>query len=92
MDRTAVAARGRRHPGWRFTFGWLAFTQLIAVGVAVVNLFNPVNLNRALVGYLISWPVVVSPAWAGLVCAVLALLVLATVWVRFGGGQGRERA
>lgn len=81
----------RQHAGWRFTFGWLALTQLIAAVVAVVNLFHPVDLNRAVVGYLISWPVVVSPQWLGLVLAVLALLVMATAWVRLGGGQGRQR-
>src|SRR5262249_35375594 len=88
MDREAIAARGRRHPGWRFTFGWLALIQLIAVVAAGMNLFHPVSLNQATVGYLATWPVVVQPAWAGLVLAVLALLALATVWVRLGGGQG----
>lgn len=82
-------ASGRTpHKEWRFWTGWLAFCQFIAVCVAVVNAFHAVNLNRAVVGYLISWPVVIEPAWLGVVAAVAALIVIARIWSRLGRGSG----
>lgn len=78
----------REHPGWRFLFGWLAFCQFVALVIAVINVFHQIDLNRAVVGYLISWPVLISPAWLGTVAAFVALVVMIRVWNRLGGNAG----
>lgn len=91
MGKTAGVKTARRpHRGWRHAFGWLALTQFVAVVIAVVDLFHHVSLDTATIGYVISWPVVIAPRWAGLVAALGALIVLLMVWGMLGGGREGE--
>lgn len=95
MAKTArVKPERKPHRGWRFVFGWLALTQFVAVVIAVVDLFHHVSLDTATIGYVISWPVVIAPRWAGLLAALGAFIVLLLlVWGALGGGRdgGRVR-
>lgn len=92
MGKTGAAKAVRKtHRGWRHAFGWLALTQFAAVVIAVVNLFHHVSLDTATIGYVISWPVVITPRWAGLVAALGALIVLLAIWSALSGGQDSEQ-
>jgi hypothetical protein len=73
-------ARERKaHPGWRFLFGWLALTQLVAFGVAVVHLFHSVTWESGFPMVLITWPLLVRPLWVAALAAFAALAALGIV-------------
>jgi len=86
-----LPARNRKpHPGWRFFFGWLAFTQLIAFIVAIVHLFHSINWpDLTGIGYLIEWPLLISPHWAAAIAAFGAFYAMFRAWTILGRpGQG----
>jgi hypothetical protein len=77
------------HPGWRFLFGWLTFTQFAAFVLAIVHLFHSVAWDgtAGIVGRLVMWPLIVHPPWLAAVLAFAAFLVVGLVWEALSSRQ-----
>ena len=80
----------KAHPGWRWFFGYLAFTQLAAFVIAVVSVFHPVAWRPGFIGAMLTWPVLISPAWLGALAAFAAFWAAGRAWSALRGGQRPE--
>lgn len=65
----------------RWLLGWLTAMALLAVIVSVWNLIRPIPGVYGM-AYLIAWPVLIQPAWAGLTVAIIVVGVLGQLYAR----------
>lgn len=79
--QTPKAVRKVR-PGWQWLFGFIAVTQFAAIVIAAVNVFNGIGYRSDELpgGPMLTWPVLVGPAWLGVLAALGAFLAAGLVW------------